>query len=123
MREHTKEFLFFGKGTDMYFFLSRDYTEPSVLIHDPVVLEEELTAIKSSLSLCEKQKNRLKNAKEVLSELSTRVPHALASELLCRIQNAESEYEDLLLKYEERKEECKEALALLGMLSEGRRNH
>ena len=107
----------------MHFFLSNDYTEPSVLINDPRVLEDDLLSLEGSLALCEKQKERLRNAKEVLSELSTRAPKSLAEELLLRIQKAESEHEALLAAYNARKEECKEALAQLGIPFEGRRTH
>ena len=96
----------------MYFFLSNDYTEPSVLINDPRVLEDDLLSLEGSLALCEKQKERLRNA-----------PKSLAEELLLRIQKAESEHEALLAAYNERKEECKEALAQLGIPFEGRRTH
>ena len=113
----------FRERKDMYFFLSDDYVEPSILIKDPQVLQEELASIENEIALCEKQRERLRHTKEVLNELSVRAPKSLAKELLARIKGAESEYEALLLKYDERKEECKEALALLGMHFEGGRTH
>ena len=104
----------------MYFFLSNDYTQPSVLIRDPESVSEELDDIYRALSLSEAQKERLKTAKEVLSELSHHVPEGLTEELLSRITRAEEEHEALFSAYCERKEEWKEISATLAMSLEGR---
>lgn len=104
----------------MYFFLSDDYTKPSVLIRDPESVSQELDDIRHALSLSEAQKEKLKNAKEVLSELSALVPESLAEELLSRITRAEEEHEALISTYRDRTEEWKEIAVTLGRSLEGR---
>ena len=104
----------------MYFFLSDRYTEPSVLIRSPECIQEELEGLTEALTVSEALRARLQNAKETLSELSALVPDSLAGELYARIRRAEEEYEHLSRTFEEKNEELKEALLMLGRLREGR---
>ncbi len=98
----------------MYFCLSDCYEKQCKIIADPTKIGTEITDLEESLTLSEKQLERLKIAKETLRELSSLSPDSLATELSARISRAEEEYEVLYERYEKKREELKEALILLG---------
>ena len=98
----------------MYFCLSDCYDAQYKIIAEPAIISAELTDLEEALTLSEKQLERLKQAKETLRELSRVSPDSLAAELSLRISRAEAEYETLYKKYEEKRDELKEALLLLG---------